>query len=73
MGERLKSGERSNTGAEAINILWLIFNSRFLNVVIEGLEEDFRQILEFFGKDFSEPKKTIGNSWVQSFTYAEIM
>jgi len=24
---------------------------------IEGLEEDFWQILEYFGRDFAEPKK----------------
>lgn len=24
---------------------------------IEGLEEDFWQILEYYGKDFAEPKK----------------
>jgi len=33
---------------------------------IEGLEEDFWQILEYYGKDFAEPKKkqlaTVGYS-----------
>ena len=26
---------------------------------IEGLDEDFWQILEYFGRDFAEPKKKI--------------